>query len=124
MIVFGAFGAGVVLVQTSVFLYESIAKLVSSYPARRGPGCEPRRNWVLHTSIGLGVGLQIATVFLPSLRRVLTLGELGGAQLVRAAAAVLVSWLAAELARLAIGRGAAGGLQVSRAALHLRRRRV
>ena len=68
---FAAAGVGILVIRAAVFLYESIAKLVSVYPARRVASTSPQHNAALHVSVGLGVGLQLATVLVPGLRRLL-----------------------------------------------------
>jgi Ca2+-transporting ATPase len=68
---FAAAGVGMLVIRAAVFLYESIAKLVSVYPARRAANAPPQHNAALHISVILGVGLQLATVLVPGLRRLL-----------------------------------------------------
>jgi Ca2+-transporting ATPase len=104
MIVYGAFGVGVALLQTGVFLYESVAKLVSAYPARRGPGGPPRPNLVLLASIALGLALQIATAYVPWLRRLLALERPRAGDIGLVLACVVVSWLVAAIANHVIHR--------------------
>ena len=85
--------------RTSVFLYESMAQLVFAYPARR-LRVVPLPNNVLHWAVGLGLGLQIATVMVPGLRTLLHLVPLDLPAFAIITCAVLVSWGVAE----AIGR--------------------
>jgi Ca2+-transporting ATPase len=119
----GAAGASVVLIQTAVFLAESTAKLVSAYPARRGGGRAPRRNWVLDVSIGLGLALQLATVLVPSLRRILGLTPPDSTSFVLVIAVVVFSWLSAEAANGVIeSRAAQGRLRPSHPAAKRRAR--
>ncbi|APR85730.1 Cation-transporting ATPase [Minicystis rosea] len=102
-------GYGPVAIQSLLFLYESIAKLVSAYPSRRlvHPS---RHNLALHLSIGVGIGLQLLTILVPALRRVLGLERLDVRAMITLAIAVGATWVAAELVnrlirlRLAAGR--------------------
>lgn len=89
-------GYGLVAVQTMIFLYESIGKLVSVYPSREHvPG--RRANWTLHGCIVAGVALQILTVAVPGLRRFLGLGPLDARAMMILAVAVAATWAAAAL---------------------------
>jgi Ca2+-transporting ATPase len=85
--------------RTSVFLYESMAQLVFAYPARR-LGVLPANNAVLHWAVGLGLVLQLATVFVPGLRTLLHLVPIDLTAFAIITGAVLASWGVAE----AIGR--------------------
>jgi Ca2+-transporting ATPase len=95
---------------SSVFLYESIAKLMSAYPARR-IGSRPARNPWLHLSVGAGLLLSFACVFVPPLRAALGLTPLGLRPLGFVAAAVLVTWLSGELIARALRVSPAQKLQ-------------
>jgi Ca2+-transporting ATPase len=103
----GACGLGLLLVlprlglslgatAASVFLYESSAKLLSAYPARR-VGADPRPNPWLHVSIAAGLAASLACVLLQPLRRVLQLSPLDGRALGSLAVALLVTLLGGEL---------------------------
>lgn len=93
-----AFGLGLVLTQTVVFLYESVGKLVSVYPSR--PVFQHRpKNWVLHASVVAGVALQVACVAIPGLRRFLGLEALDPKSLTIIALAVIATWGFATLTR-------------------------
>lgn len=91
-----ALGYTLTAVVTVIFLYESIGKLVSAYPARK-MFQRPSNNAILHACVGLAIALQILTVVVPGLRELLSLTELD----LRAAAilvgAVVVTWGVAEL---------------------------
>ncbi len=93
-----AFGFGLLVTQTVVFLYESVGKLVSVYPSRLVVPDRPK-NWVLHLSIVAGVALQAAVVTIPGLRRFLGLGALDEKSLVILALAVAATWCVAALTR-------------------------
>ncbi|HWP06448.1 MAG TPA: cation-transporting P-type ATPase, partial [Polyangiaceae bacterium] len=67
LVVLPAFGAGVAVTATAVFVYESFAKLLSVYPARRlGP--RPGPNAWLHGSVAVGLALVLLCVAVPPLR--------------------------------------------------------
>ncbi len=114
-----ALGYGLIVIQTVLFLYESVGKLVSVYPSRRH--VEGRRtNWVLHVSIALGIGLQILTLVIPGLRRFLGLASLDAAAIGILAVAVVVTWAVAAVASRVVGHtkrssGGAGAADVGRA---------
>jgi len=98
LLVLPAFGVGLIVTQTAVFLYESIGKLASVYPARLSVQGRPK-NWVLHVSIAAGIALQAASVALPPLRRFLGLEVPDARTAVLIAVAVLATWSVAELSR-------------------------
>jgi Ca2+-transporting ATPase len=81
---------------TSVFLYESVAKLISAYPARR-IGSSPRMNPWLHVSVGAGCVLGLLCIALPPLRSALHLSALGLDHLLVVGGAILVTWISGEL---------------------------
>ncbi|MBL8719252.1 MAG: HAD-IC family P-type ATPase [Myxococcales bacterium] len=93
-----AFGFGLIVTQTVVFLYESVGKLVSVYPARLVVADRPK-NWVLHVSIVAGIALQGAAVTIPGLRRFLGLEALDGKTLAIVVLAVIATWAVAALTR-------------------------
>ncbi len=97
------FGFGLIVTQTVIFLYESIGKLVSAYPARRTVRRRPH-NWVLHVSIVAGVGLQIATILIPGLRRFLRLEALETRAMLILSLAVVATWGFAALTRAWVSR--------------------
>ena len=57
---------------------------------------------MLHASIALGVGLQVLTLVVPSLRRFLGLASLDAGSLGILALAVFVTWAAAALVSRAV----------------------
>jgi hypothetical protein len=71
-------------------------QLFYAYPSRRGV-CAPGFNAWLHLSVILGVGLQLLTVSLPALRALLGLEPTSPSSLLWVAAAILLSWGAAEV---------------------------
>lgn len=97
-------GYGLIVTQTVVFLYESVGKLVSAYPARRSVGGR-RANRLLHASIVLGIALQALTVLVPALRRFLGLEPLGGRVALLLIAAIVATWAFAALMSRTVGHG-------------------
>lgn len=98
------YGYGLDATRSALFLYVAIGELVYAYPSRRMVTA-PEFNLALHLSVILGIGLQLLTVFLPSLRFMLGL-ELPGLQaLLWVAAAVAVSWGVAEITVYSANRG-------------------
>jgi Ca2+-transporting ATPase len=97
LVVLPAFGAAVAVTATAVFVYESFAKLLSVYPARRlGP--RPGPNAWLHGSVAVGLALVLLCVAVPPLRAALHLtpmkpwlwGFLAGAAVVTSASSEVV----------------------------------
>jgi len=91
--------------RTAIFLHATIGQLLYAYPARRSfiSGGQPRFNRTLHLAVILGVGLQLMTVLLPSLRTVLGLEALTLELLTVVVLAVLMTWVAADgYSRLAL----------------------
>jgi P-type Ca2+ transporter type 2C len=86
---------------TAVFLYESVAKLLSAYPARR-IGSRPATNPWLHVSIGGGLLLSLLCVVVPPLRSALSLSPIGARPLAMVAVALLVTWASGELVARAL----------------------
>jgi Ca2+-transporting ATPase len=103
LVLLPAFGFGLILTQTVIFLYESVGKLVSTYPSRRRVRWRPK-NWVLHVSIAGGVALQAAAATIPALRQFLRLEALDGRAIVIVALAVMATWGAAALTRIFVER--------------------
>jgi Ca2+-transporting ATPase len=95
LIVLPELGLGVTAIQTLVFVYESAAKVVSVYPARRVSG-EPAPNRVLHVAVALGISLTLACVLVPSFRSVLGLTSPSLAGLAGVALCVLATWALSE----------------------------
>jgi len=96
LVVLPLYGYTVAAIRTVVFLYESVAQLVFAYPARR-LGRRPSPNRVLHAVIAGSVALQIATVFVEPLRRILGLVALDAFALAVTGGALLATWALAEL---------------------------
>jgi P-type Ca2+ transporter type 2C len=80
---------------TAVFLHATIGQLFYVYPARR-IYATPRFNGALHLSVVVGIGLQLLTVLLPGLRRLLGLEPPTMQMLMVVSASVLISWGMAE----------------------------
>jgi Ca2+-transporting ATPase len=110
------FGYGLEETRTAVFIFEALAQLVFAYPAR-STSVIPLPNIALHAAVLLGGGLQVATVFVPSLRQLLGLQALEVAVWLAIALAVFACWGAAELIRRREFRIADGGA-VTRTASH------
>jgi Ca2+-transporting ATPase len=91
------YGFSLALTRTAVFLYESIAQLAFAYPSRRLISTRPLPNGWLHLAVLFGVGLQILTIALPSLRALLGLEPLDLAAFTWMAGGVLLSWIVAEV---------------------------
>lgn len=90
------FGYSLTVTRTLLFLYMTIGQLVFAYPARRINDA-PQTNLVLHVAVVLGIGLQLLTVFVPGLRRLLGLDVLNPGSLLWVVGAVLLSWGFAEI---------------------------
>lgn len=89
-------GYGSAATRTVLFLYMTVGQLVFAYPARRIAG-RPQVNFALHTAIVLCAGLQLLTVVVPSLRRLLGLQSLEAFGFVWAGAAIAMSWAFADI---------------------------
>lgn len=104
LLVLPALSYTAVTTRTLLFLYMTIGQLVFAYPARR-ISARLQTNLALHLSVVLGVGLQLATVFVPGLRVLLGLEALPTRAFAWLAGAVLLSWGVAEIySRLAARR--------------------
>lgn len=90
-----SFGIGLAATATSVFLYESVAKLVSAYPARR-VGAVPKLNPWLHLAVGGGLLLGLLCIVFAPFRAALALSELDAAALAFVAAALVTTWISGE----------------------------
>jgi Ca2+-transporting ATPase len=88
-------GFSLLQTRTAIFLHATIGQLFYAYPARR-INAPPQSNVALHLSVILGVGLQLLTVLVPSLRTLLGLEPLTLELLTLASAATLLTWGAAE----------------------------
>ncbi|MBL8190443.1 MAG: cation-translocating P-type ATPase [Acidobacteria bacterium] len=99
------YGFSLALTRTAIFLYESIAQLAFAYPSRR-VSVSPLPNAWLHLAVLFGVGLQVLTIALPSLRLLLGLEITPLSLLLWMAGGVFISWLIAEIfSRVAWERG-------------------
>ncbi len=96
LLILPIFGYGVTVVRTSVFLFESIAQIVFAYPSRH-ISVVPRTNPMLHLAVGIGVLIQISTVFVPFLRDLLGLTHLDVQVWGILTVTVLGVWAAAEI---------------------------
>ena len=110
LVVMPEFGVSIEVTATAVFLYESMAKLTSAYPARR-IGAAPTTNPWLHVSVAGGIVLGILCVALPPLRSVLSLSVVTSTALSFVAAAVLLTWMSGELVAWALRSSHAQELQ-------------
>lgn len=90
------YGYSLPATRSGVFLFESIAQLVMAYPSRKIISA-PDSNYTLHLAVFGGIGLQAATIFFPPLRNLLGLETLDAAAVGIIAAAVVITWAAAEL---------------------------
>lgn len=96
------YGYSLTATRTLLFLYMTIGQLVFAYPARHTLG-SPQTNVALHLSVILGIGLQLLTVFVPSLSLLLGLELPDPLALIWVAGAVMLTWVVAEIyGRLAI----------------------
>lgn len=91
------FGESMEETRSLLFLYVSISQLVFAYPSRRA-GIRPEFNLTLHVAVWLSIGLQLLTVAVPPLRRLLGLEVPDTTGMVWVTAAVLVAWGVAEAA--------------------------
>lgn len=82
--------------RTALFLYESVRQLVFAYPCRR-VSVAPLPNMGVHLAVGLGVALQMMTVFSPPLRALLGLVPIGTGVFAATMLLVLATWAVAEL---------------------------
>jgi Ca2+-transporting ATPase len=90
-------GSSLAATGTSLFLYESVAKLLSAYPARK-LAAQPGRNRWLHGSVLIGVVLGLACVSFAPMRDVLGLVALSPRELLLVLALLTVTWGLGELA--------------------------
>ncbi|HKU74050.1 MAG TPA: HAD-IC family P-type ATPase [Pyrinomonadaceae bacterium] len=89
------YGYNLETTRTLLFLYMAIAQLVFVYPSRH-TNITPKSNLTLHLVVLLSIGLQLLTVLLPSLRRMLGLEALDSLELLVMIVAVLLTWAVAE----------------------------
>jgi hypothetical protein len=83
--------------RTAVFLFESVAPLAFTYPARRINDCQPLVNPALHLAVVLCVGIQSFVMLVPNLRTLLGIDPLSQYALAAVIAAVLLGWGIAEI---------------------------
>ena len=88
-------GFTVLETRTAIFLHATVGQLFYAYPARR-INAPPQFNGALHLAVTLSIGLQLLTVLLPGLRRLLGLEPLTPEMLTLVSAAVVLTWGAAE----------------------------
>jgi Ca2+-transporting ATPase len=96
-------GSSLAATASSVFLYESIAKLLSAYPARK-LGVRPARNPWLHGSVLIGVVLGLVCIAFAPVRGVLGLVPLSSRELLFVLALLIVTWGSGELAAYLVRR--------------------
>jgi Ca2+-transporting ATPase len=101
LVVMPEWGIDLAMTGTSVFLFESAAKLLSAYPARR-IGAPPAVNGWLHVSVGGGLVLNWLCIVSAPLREVLGLSEISAAALLSVGAALTVTWASGELVAWAL----------------------
>jgi P-type Ca2+ transporter type 2C len=89
-------GATAVATASGVFLYEGIAKVTSVFPARRLSG-ELRHNGWVYAATGFSVGLQLACLGVPGLRKLLGLSSLDATQLATVFVALVATLAASDL---------------------------
>jgi len=97
LVVLPRLGSSIAATGTCLFLYESVAKLLSAYPARK-LGAHPERNPWLHASVLVGVALGLACIALAPMRSVLGLVPLSVRELSLVFALLTVTWGSGELA--------------------------
>ena len=90
-----ALGYAATVIQTAVFLYESLAQLAFAYPARR-IHTRPTPNRVLNAIVVASVVLQILTITFAPLRTMLGLVPLPGPVVAMVVAALLITVIGAE----------------------------
>jgi Ca2+-transporting ATPase len=96
LLVLPALGYAAVVLQSVLFLYESIGKLVSVYPSRRTSG-GTGPNIALHVAVVAGTGLQILTIAIPALRRFVGLSTLDARTSAIVAVAIVATWAVGAL---------------------------
>lgn len=96
LVILPALGLSVGATATSVFLYESVAKLASAYPARKVDTLPVPNLW-LHVCIAAGLGIAALCVLAPPLRTALGLSALDTRATALVAAALALTWVSGEL---------------------------
>ena len=95
LIMLARYGFALEVSRTMLFLYASISQLLLAYSSRRIITM-PRMNVVLHLAVGLCLTIQVLTVLLPALRNLLGLERLNLTAGSWVAAAIIISYVAAE----------------------------
>lgn len=90
------FGFDVGSIQAAVFLYESGAKMVSVYPARRVSG-RASSNRSLYAATVFGLLLSLGCLYTPALRGALSLSPLSLPAVLGVGVCVLATWALSEL---------------------------
>ena len=103
LVLMPSLGSSLAATASSVFLYESIAKLLSAYPARK-LGVRPARNPWLHGSVLVGVVLGLVCITFSPVRSVLGLVALSARELLLVFALLIVTWGSGELAAYLVRR--------------------
>jgi Ca2+-transporting ATPase len=101
LVLLPALGTSVEGTATAVFLYESLAKLLSAYPARK-LGAPAVSNVWLHLAIGTGVALAALCVWFAPLQRTLALAGFERSAAWPLCAAALVTLASGELTARAL----------------------
>jgi P-type Ca2+ transporter type 2C len=95
LVVLPMIGIALVMAQSAVFLYESVAQLVFAYPSRRVTA-RPLPNRWLNRAVVFGIGLQLLVFAVPALREILGVVPLDPIVWLMVLGGVLVTWVAAE----------------------------
>jgi Ca2+-transporting ATPase len=96
LVLLPALGQDAVTTASAAFLYEGVAKLLSMFPARRLRGRLLYNPWVWAATVA-SIGLQLACVLLPSLRRVMGLLPLRSLDLLAVAGSLILTAALGEL---------------------------
>jgi Ca2+-transporting ATPase len=96
LVLLPALGQDALTTASAAFLYEGVAKLLSMFPARRLRGRLLYNPWVWAATVA-SIGLQLACVLLPPLRRVMGLLPLRSLDLLAVAGSLLLTVALGEL---------------------------
>lgn len=96
LVLLPALGQDALTTASAAFLYEGVAKLLSMFPARRLRGRLLYNPWVWAATVA-SIGLQLACVLLPALRRVMGLLPLRGLDLLAVAGSLILTVALGEL---------------------------
>ncbi len=102
-LVFPVLGYVAVATRTALFLFEPASQVAFVYPARRLRHGSAR-SWLVHVVVASGVALQLLTLIVSGLRRVLLLAPLDGRAFVWCGAITIATLLVAELINAALMR--------------------